>query len=407
MNIAIQPPRPLVSCEQIDAVNQPIQQAAGMPNQVYTDWQCFEFERDHIFSRHWTAIGFVANFAPSSVKPMDFMGLPIVVSKDKSETIRVFHNVCSHRGMKLVEEEKQTNGLVVCPYHSWTYALNGDLKATPHVGGVGVHQVEGIECRNHGLREIRCHSWLGILFINLDGKAAEFEQDAAVVVERYKRLMGEDGESMLQAATADGTMEMSLECNWKLAVENYLEAYHLPFIHPSLNSYSPLSEHGNEIISPRCSGQISATFDPKLDQESPLPLFPGWERTRLSAGEYPALYPNLLLGFQANHIYGMVIHPVAPAQCREELMIFYVGEASTGQQHSHNRNANLAAWAGVFNEDIGPCERMQSGRQSPGYAGGVFSPVHDTCSHHFHKWVASHYAGEDGQSPGEHIEPAV
>ncbi|MGB5706093.1 MAG: aromatic ring-hydroxylating dioxygenase subunit alpha [Arenicellales bacterium] len=380
-----------ISADELRAVDQPIEQARGMPNAAYIDRELFEFEREHVFASNWSAIGFIDQLEEASVKPVDFMGLPILISKTKQGEVKVFHNVCSHRGMKLVQEQKKTNGLVVCPYHSWTYSLKGELKATPHIGGVGVHQADGFQCADHGLKEIRCHIWLGIIFVNLDRQAAEFEQDAKGVIERYRKLMGNSGEPSIRAAATDAGLTMDLECNWKLAVENYLEAYHLPFIHPSLNSYSPLTEHRNEIFGEKCSGQITSTFDPKLDSDNPLPLFPDWDKSRLETGEYPAVYPNLLLGFQANHLFAMIIHPLSPTKCREELMIFYVGDEANSDRFTETRRANLQAWAQVFNEDIGPCERMQIGRNSPGYHGGAFSPVHDTCSHHFHKWIARQY----------------
>ncbi|MGI9316151.1 MAG: aromatic ring-hydroxylating oxygenase subunit alpha [bacterium] len=392
MNLPLQTLHPKISAEELQAVNQPIEQARGMPNSAYTDGELFEFERDSIFSNNWTAITFADQLEAASVKPVDFMGLPILISKSKHGEIKVFHNVCSHRGMKLVDEQKKTNGLVVCPYHSWTYSLGGELKATPHIGGVGVHQAQGFECANHGLKEIRSHVWLGIVFIDLSGNVKEFEQDAQTILKRYRELMGATGEQMIRAATTDAGLTMDLECNWKLAVENYLEAYHLPFIHPGLNSYSPLSEHYNEIFAEKCSGQITSTFDPNLDAEDPLPLFPDWDQARMETGEYPAVYPNLLLGFQANHLFALIILPMTPTQCREELMIFYVSDEANTDRFTETRRSNLEAWTEVFNEDIGPCERMQIGRNSPGYHGGAFSPVHDTCSHHFHKWIAQHYA---------------
>ena len=147
-----------------------------------------------------------------------------------------------------------------------------------------------------------------------------------------------------------GYLEMTLRCNWKLAVENYLEAYHLPFIHPGLNSYSPLTAHRNEIISEFAAGQITSTFDPGLDKAHPLPLFPGWDPERMATGEYPVLYPNLLLGFQANHLFAMIIHPLTPTTCREELMIFYVGYEAMSERFVDTRQANLDAWSVVFNE---------------------------------------------------------
>ena len=392
MNLPVQALHSKITSDELAAVNRPIEQARGMPNAAYTDKSLFEFERDHIFANNWTAIAFADQLENGVVKPLDFMGLPILISKTKQGDIKVFHNVCSHRGMKLVQDQKKTNGLVVCPYHSWTYSLAGELKATPHLGGVGVHQANGFDCTRHGLREIRSHTWLGIIFIDLSGNVAEFEQDAEVVLERYRKLMGGSGEHLARASSSDSGLTMELDCNWKLAVENYLEAYHLPFIHPGLNTYSPMSAHSNEIIGEKCSGQITSTFDPELDSKNPLPIFPDWDDSRMETGEYPALYPNLLLGFQANHLFALIILPLTPTRCREELMIFYVGDEPVSDRFAEARKANLEAWSAVFNEDIEPCERMQVGRNSPGYHGGTFSPVHDTCSHHFHKWIANQYS---------------
>ncbi len=377
--------------EELNAVLKPIESASGMPNSVYTSEQAFTFERECVLGKHWTAIGFVDQLKTSSVKPLDFMGIPILISKDSRNEVQVFHNVCSHRGMKLVDAEKKTNGLVVCPYHSWTYALSGDLRATPNIGGVGVNTLEKFECENHGLKSIRSHIWMGILFINLDGKAEEFRDAAAELIERYHALMGKDAEQKLVKGGKDSELTIELKCNWKLAIENYLEAYHLPFIHPTLNTYSPLSKHTPEIFSNIASGQVTSTFDPGLDRDAPLPILPDWDQDRISTGEYPVLYPNLLLGFQANHMFAMIIVPLSPGECREELSIFYTKDAASGELYADQRRNNMESWIGVFNEDIEPCERMQIGRSSPGFSGGAFSPVLDRCSHHFHQWIANHY----------------
>ena len=387
-----------ISLDDLELVKQPITNAKGMPNAAYTDDAFFAFERDQIIARHWTAIGFVQKIAPSSVKPVDFMGLPLLVTRSAEGAISVFHNVCSHRGMRLVNEEKRTNGLIVCPYHSWTYALSGDLKATPHIGGVGIHTADGFSCDGKGLKPVRFHIWLGILFVNLDGKALPFEQDAAQPLQRYRELMGVDGEEQIHAPAQHNGLTMQLQCNWKLAIENYLEAYHLPFIHPDLNSYSPLSEHIPEIFGDKCAGQITNTFDPKLDSDHPFPLFPNWKKDQLQVGEYPVIYPNLMLGFQSNHLFALIVVPTSVTQCREELQLFYVGDEIDAPQYEDGLKHNLEAWAQVFNEDVEPCERMQIGRQSPGYQGGAFSPVLDKCSHHFHQWMADQYS-EAYQSP--------
>ena len=406
MNIPVPASQSRFTWDDLNAVDQPIGQARGMPNAAYTEQRFFEFERDRIMATHWTAIGFVHRLEPAMVRPLDLMGLPLLVSKTKAGEVRVFHNVCSHRGTLLVEQAKKTNGLIVCPYHGWSYSVEGDLKATPNIGGVGIHSVPGFDCGNHGLKEIRSHVWLGILFINLDGNAPEFEVDAAPLIKRCRGLVGETGEAHARPARTHSGISLSMECNWKLAVENFLEAYHLPMIHPGLNSYSPLSKHHNEIFFENSSGQVTESFDLKLGSANPLPIFPGWNPDRLDTGEYPALYPNLFLGFQANHLFAIIIDPVSPTQCREDLLLYYVGHGADSDRFEEARKANLAAWLEIFNEDIRPCEMMQRGRCSPGYHGGAFSPVHDTCTHHFHKWIAQQYqtAGRDGfpagNSPG-------
>lgn len=385
------PIQSLINPEQLAAVMKPIAEASGMPNPAYTSEEAFRFERDHLFAAHWAAIAFADSLESGEARPVDFMGIPLLLTRDRGGAVRVFHNVCSHRGLQLVNTARKTNGLLVCPYHSWTYALSGELRATPHIGGVGVHSVAGFRCEGRGLKEVRSHTWLGVVLINLDGEAAPFEQAASTVIERYRKLMGDSGESMLRPALTHAGATLEVNCNWKLALENYLEAYHLPFVHPGLNSYSPLEKHRNEIISANSAGQITGTFDPGLDRDDPLPLFPDWDGQRLATGEYPVLFPNLMLGFQANHVFAMIVHPVSAGVCREELQIFYAGDEANEDRYLQQRKSNLDAWTVVFNEDIEPCERMQAGRNSPGYQGGAFSPFHDNCSHHFHQWVAHRY----------------
>ncbi|MFT5113290.1 MAG: choline monooxygenase [Parasphingorhabdus sp.] len=381
----------LVSPDNLQAIFSPIEDASGMPNAAYTSQENFEFERDNLFAKTWVAIDFVGTLKVSSVRPIDFMGYPLLITSTKQGELTVFHNVCSHRGTKLVEEERQTKGIITCPYHSWSYAHNGELKATPHIGGVGVHKIDGFNCAKHKLREIRSHIWMGILFVNLDGNAPAFEQSAEHMIRRVNHMMGKSGESLIRIPAKHGMVSMDVNCNWKLAIENYLEAYHLPFVHPGLNSYSPLEKHLCEIYGDNSAGQLSTTFDPVMDSENPLPIFPDWNPDMMTYGDWPTLYPNLLLGFQPNHVFAMIVRPVSKNQSREDLALFYVGDSADDPKLEAAHKKNLDDWCIVFNEDIGPCERMQIGRNSPGFQGGAFSPTLDKCSHHFHKWVGRHY----------------
>ena len=384
-----------ITAAQLAEVDRPIGEARGMPNAAYTDARFFAFERDHLFATTWTALAFCDDHArEGAVAPVDFMGVPLVIArrakKDGGE-LAVFHNVCSHRGMRLVGEPAQTNGLLVCPYHAWSYDLGGKLVATPHIGGVGENRAEGFCREKHGLKQVRSHCWMGILFINLSGDAPEFNEHAAPLISRYREFLGEDGAQLLAAPAKDAGLTLEAECNWKLAVENYCEAYHLPWVHPSLNSYSPLARHYCMLIHDDFAGQGTDTFAPTFDGADALPLFPEWPREKRAVAEYPTFYPNLLLGYQVNHFYAMIIHPLAPARVREEVKLFYIGGGAADARHARARRENLAAWRKIFFEDVGAVEGMQQGRQSPGFRGGVFSPKLDAPTHHFHRWVARKY----------------
>ncbi len=377
-----------VSVERLRQVLRPIAEATGLPNAAYTSDAHFRYERDVVVGGTWAGIAFTDTIPDRPVAhPMEFMGLPLLVIRDRHGTLRVFHNVCSHRGMKLVAEPTEIRGLLTCRYHCWAYATNGVLKATPHIGGVDLHHCDGFDNAKHGLRPVRSAVFLGVLFVNLSGDAPDFDQHAAELVGRAGQLLGSGGWSQLKPGVSDSHLSLVAQCNWKLAVENYCEAYHLPWVHPELNSYSRLDDHycflGDDF-----AGQGSRAYRGSDIAGTHLPRNAGWPAERMNVAEYPTMYPNVLLGFQADHAFAILLLPEAPDRTREELRIFYVGDGATGDAFRACRAATLSAWRIVFEQDLPAVEQMQVGRASPGYDGGVFSPAMDTATHHFHRWVA-------------------
>jgi choline monooxygenase len=381
-------------------VQQPTAQASGMFNAAYHDPAYFEFERDHLMAQTWVAVAFERELPKDGyAKPFDFMGLPLVATRNRDGEISVFHNVCSHRGMVLIREEIEVQSSVRCPYHSWTYDLDGNLKGTPHIGGVGVHSVDGFSCEANGLKRVRSHSWLGIIFVNLSGAAQAFEERISPLEERWTAFTR--GIDKLAAPKSGGDMELTVNCNWKLAVENYCESYHLPWVHPSLNTYSPLCEHYNITVADSMSGQGTRVYNLAEIAGTSLPTFPDWPEEQKRNAEYISLYPNVLLGVQVDHVFVIILHPMAHNKTVESLQLFYVGEEATADIYAANRQSVLDAWKVVFAEDIFAVEGMQRGRASPGYKGGVFSPVMDVPTHHFHSWVAERYTRKREALPGD------
>lgn len=380
----------LIPVAVVDRVLTHIEDATGMPNAAYISDDYFHYERDNVLGKTWVCIGFTADLPQKGfVRPVDFMHLPLVVMKNRAGEVQVFHNVCSHRGMKLVHEAGPVQGMIRCPYHSWTYDLDGNLKGTPHVGGIGVHKDERFKCEKHGLKPLRSAIWMGMIFVNLSGDAEDFATHIAPLEQRWQAFMGVDGLSLMRHADTRENLKIEVNCNWKLAVENYCEAYHLPWVHPSLNSYSRLEDHYNIMFNERFAGQGSTAYNLADTAGTRLPKFPAWPQDKERHAEYVALFPNVLLGIQADHAFAMMVEPISAEKSIEHLQLFYVGDEATGDAYAHCRQATLESWRVVFAEDIDAVEGMQKGRHSPGFGGGVFSPEMDLPTHFFQQWLAS------------------
>ena len=380
-----------LSSTTLDRINDSIESATGLPNNAYTNPEFFELEREYLFSTTWTCIGQACTIPnPGDARPVSFVGMPFLMVRDKQGLVRVFHNVCSHRGNQLVRETCRLIEVIRCPYHSWTYGLDGQLRGTPHIGGPGKHDIEGFDRKSNGLKPVRSAVWMDLVFVNVSETAPSFDQHIAKLEERLFDLASAEDFARLRPAVSHGVLELELGANWKLCLENNLESYHLPWVHPDLNSYSKLEDHYHFYGGDLFAGQGTKAYDLAKGNGVSPPLFPGWPGT---LAEYPTLFPNVFLGAQCDHMWSIVIEPIAHNRTRERLQIYYLDHGADNDSYEGSRKAQLEAWTKVFNEDIGVVEGMQRGRQSPGFSGGVFSPAMDKPTHHFNKWVANTLSG--------------
>lgn len=364
----------------------------GLPNLLYVDSDWARFERDNILGRSWTAVTFGSDLpAPGFVKAVELLDIPLLVVRDRVGELQVFHNVCSHRGMKLIHEDTRLRTVIRCPYHSWSYGFDGQLLATPLIGGVDKDACDGFDRANFGLKPVRFAVWMDIVFVNLSGGAEPFDDYIAPLEARWSALLNADNRRRVVPAASGSRIELDVACNWKLAVENYCEAYHLPWVHPSLNSYSPLDKHFNITVCDRMSGQGTNVYKLASTAGTCLPVLYGWPDDQLQYAEYISLYPNTLLGLQADHFFSVIVLPKQQDRCVEKVQISYVDDGAASRRHKSCRDAVLKSWETVFKEDIFAVEGMQAGRNSPGFEGGVLTPVQDIPTRHFHTWVARQY----------------
>ena len=181
----------ILDLKKIEAVNRPIEAANGLPNECYINKDYLAYEKEKIFCNKWTVVGVGSSIPnPGDAKPYNLLGIPLILIRDKEMKIRVFHNVCPHRGHILVSEAGRMKKMLRCPYHSWTFQLDGKLAKTPHIGGVGVRELEHFDPSCHGMRQIRSEVWNDLIFINLDGEAEPFSQFIQPLEKRWKNFWG-------------------------------------------------------------------------------------------------------------------------------------------------------------------------------------------------------------------------
>ncbi len=379
--------KPFLTTAQIEAITAHGGCTTGLPNQAYTCPDFFQWEREAVFANTWTCVGHGCNVSlPGDLKPVGFLGAPLLMLRNQQDQVKVFHNVCSHRGNELVWQPCHVDKLIQCPYHSWTYDLEGKLLATPHVGGTGKKDVEGFDRSEHGLREVRSHVWLDLVFVNLSGTAPPFEEFIAPLQRRIDRLATRSQFAKLRPAGDHGSLTMDFAGNWKLDMENNLESYHLPWVHPDLNTVSRLEDHYHYYGGDLFAGQGSTQYDHNQINHKPFPLFDGWPQQE---AEYPSLYPNVFLGLHCDHFWTRILEPVGVDRTLDHLQIYYLGDAAESGEYREEREVRLKFWTKVFNEDVGVIEGMQRGRHSPAFEGGVFTPLMDEPSHHFARWMAN------------------
>ena len=382
----------ILDTNKIEKVKKPILEANGLPNECYVNKDYVNIERDTVFFNNWSVIGSASSLKEiGDVKPYNFLGVPLLILRDKSNQIKVFHNVCSHRGFKLIQEPCKLKNMIRCPYHSWSYDLSGKLIATPHVGGMNKHEAKGFEKSKSNLKEVRSFVWMDLIFVNLNNNAKSFEERIKPLEKRWSKFISKEDQKLIRHAKDFGYFNMEVNSNWKLAIENFCESYHLPWIHPELNRVSNIEDHYHiEDLEETFSGQGSNKYAQQFDGNRKFSTFPNWPKDLYQNSEYVSLFPNVMIGIHVDHFYAFWLEPLSNNKTREHFEMYYVGEDSAESDDLKDmREKNFKFWQEVMNEDVGAIEGMYQGRNSPAYNGGNFSPVMDTPTLMFHKWVAN------------------
>ena len=328
----------------------------GLPSKSYTDNEFWGKECNTVLSNGWLFVGFVHELSKSGdVFPLFIAGKPILLVNNENNKITAFHNVCSHRCLKLVSEKKNVGKLIRCPYHSWSYDLKGNLKSSPHIGGTNQHKLKGFNFKNHGLKPIRIYIWHDWIFINLNSKAKKFEEYAKPLFSKFKDI---DFDKLKYAATLDFG---KINTNWKFLIENFIEPYHVQFVHKTTTN-QPLKDHYT-IVDGICYG---SGVDVKQEDNK--------NSNALSvSSRYLSLFPNFIIGTYYPNQIGVYLNiPISPSETSQKRIIYTTnGKVMTKEESDITKKI----WWSVHKEDHEICERLQEGRASPASnEGGLLSP---------------------------------
>ena len=335
--------------------NEPGSVRHGLPPLAYTSEAFLEAEFTSVFTRGWVLAGFAHELGrPGDVVPATVAGQPILLVRNETGEIKAFHNVCRHRCLQLVDAPANVGRVITCPYHTWAYGLDGQLRATPHLGGPGKHHVDGFVVKDHGLSPVRSVVWGDWVFINLDGDAAPFAEYARPLIERLADI---DFASLVPLATLHFA---AVDANWKFLMENFIEPYHVPYVHKTTTN-QPLADHRTFVDGP-CLGSL-VDLDRSAD---------GYDALSVSS-RYLTLFPNFALGRYHPDQLGVYLNvPVAAGVTAQTRVIYATGERSYTPEQIESL-CNL--WHDVHKEDHAMCERLQRGRKSAAAAdGGRLSP---------------------------------
>ena len=342
-----------------------------LPRAAYVDDAAFARERERIFHREW----FLACREERVRKPGDYVaidvaGESIFVVRAKDGSLRAHFNVCRHRGSQLVGEESSGTfaGAIRCPYHSWTYELDGALRTAPFLT-----EDDGVFKAELSLHEVGVDTWGGFVFVNLSpDRARRTGHTLAAQLDGVpQRLMRYPLAELLTGQT----IRYEVAANWKVILENYNECYHCAGVHPELCAVVPAfrvkggAELDWERGIPHREGAYTFTFSGTTTR-APFPGLNEDERTR-HKGEL--IYPNCMLSLSADHVAAFMLFPRGPA--RTTIVCDFLFHPDETAKPSFDPSDAVEFWDLTNKQDWAICESVQRGMSSRVWEYGFYAPM--------------------------------
>ena len=338
--------------------------AKTLPQRYFVSPEIFAKEQELIFSTRWVLVGHQSQIAKAGdYFVQEVAGESVIVVRDQRGEAHGFYNVCRHRGTRLCEDMTGHSSTIRCPYHAWTYGLDGQLVGAPHMD-----KVQGFDKAEHSLHAIEMALWEGFIFVNLIDGPTPLE-------EVFGPLAGKFSHWNLPKLRSAKRIEYDVRANWKLIFENYSECYHCPGVHPALQKLTPYDLAENDL----CEGPFLGGFMPITKGHSltmtgnvcalPVGDIKGEDHDRVF---YYSIFPNMLLSMHPDYV---MVHQLWPQAPERTLILcdwfFHPGAFDRADFHPDDA---IEFWDMTNKQDWHVCELSQQGIASRAYQPGPYSP---------------------------------
>ncbi len=358
-----------------------------LPSAAYTDSDYFFQERAAIFVGGWCGIAMVDDVSQGRVVVREIADTSVIVTRNNRGDLRCYLNSCSHRGTELVEDDGEIDNVLRCPYHRWTFDLDGTLISTPLFD---TESIEDFDPNVFGLQEIRVGAFAGVIWISLN-------PDVPDLVDWFGDLGDRLAGYGLERYEVRRSVTVNVQADWKLLTENFQEYYHLAWVHPELAKVSKVDDHYRFQGPGRYCGQTTTPISAgDNDEWTTLQNGSGLSSSDAESGRHIALFPNVMLTLLPNHACTFLLEPVEPGKSRE-----HISWSTPYQPSPDDLDKLVNFWVLVNDQDIEICQKAQRGIERGRFKGGRLSPRFEEPLHRFYNMLADRFEGIDRCPEGD------
>jgi choline monooxygenase len=342
---------------------QPLEEAHALHAAFYTDPTWLALEQREVFGRTWQLAAHGGDLADAGDHvACEIAGKPVIIVRNADGALNAFHNVCRHRAGPLATCNGKGARALHCKYHGWTYTLDGQLRNAPEMQGAAHFELSAIR-----LPRVLVREWQGLVFVALSDDAPDFDGVFGGIVERIRPI----DIAAMRFAKRD---RYRIACNWKVYVDNFLEGYHLPFVHPGLSKVLDYRVYDTELF-----GWHSLQHSPLRNNDG---IYGDGDAF------YYFVYPNIMLNIMPGRMQTNRVLPDGAGHCVVEFDYYYTDDPGVQAR----MQAEQAFSDEIQSEDISICEQVQKGLASESYSAGRLNPKRESGVWHFQNLLRAAYA---------------